>query len=93
MAGYQACLQRFYNTIVGVQAKFRVSYPIGAISKLNCIPGSCIGKSVSNEHLGSSNDMCYIQNGVIMQHILKRLRCINELKALMILEKTKRTHT
>ena len=34
-----------------------------------------IGKSVLNDHLGSSTDPCYIQNRVIMNRVIKRLRC------------------
>ena len=39
---------------------------------------SYIGKSVSNDHLGSINDLCYIQNRVITNSVsvIKRLRCI-----------------
>ena len=36
---------------------------------------SNIGKSVLNDHLGSSTDPCYIQNRVIMNRVIKRLRC------------------
>ena len=60
--------QPLYNTIVGVQDNFRVSYPICAISRVKCI--------VSNDHLGSSTDSCCIQNCVITNHVIKRLRCI-----------------
>ena len=38
---------------------------------------SYIGKSVPNDHLGSSTDPCYIQNRVIMNRVIKRLRCTN----------------
>ena len=31
------------------------------------------GKSVSNDHLGSNTDSCYIQNSVIMTCVIKRL--------------------
>ena len=37
---------------------------------------SYIAKSVLNDHLGSSNDPCYIQNRVITDRVIKRLRCI-----------------
>ena len=37
---------------------------------------SYIGKSVSNDHLGSSTDPCGIQNHVITDSFIKRLRCI-----------------
>ena len=53
-----------YNTIVGVQTNFHVSYPI---MRVNC--NSYIAKSV-----GSSNDRCCIQNHVIMNCVIKRLR-------------------
>ena len=36
---------------------------------------SYIAKSVLNDHLGSSNDPCCIQNRVIMNRVIKRLRC------------------
>ena len=36
---------------------------------------SYIAKSVFNNHLGSSNDGCYIQNHVITNHVIKWLRC------------------
>ena len=36
---------------------------------------SFIAKSVFNDHLGSSNDPCYVQNLVIMNPVIKRLRC------------------
>ena len=35
-----------------------------------------IGKSVLNDHLGSSTDPCYIQSRVITNRVIKRLRCI-----------------
>ena len=38
---------------------------------------SYIAKSVFNDHLVSSNDLCYIQNRVIMNRVIKRLRCMN----------------
>ena len=37
---------------------------------------SDIAKSVFNDHLVSSNDPCNIQNRVITNHVIKRLRCI-----------------
>ena len=37
---------------------------------------SYIEKSDSNDNLGSSTDPCYIQNRVITNHVIKRLRCI-----------------
>ena len=35
-----------------------------------------IAKSVFNDHLGSSNDLCYIQKSVIMSSVIKRLKGI-----------------
>ena len=37
---------------------------------------SYIAKSVFDDHLGSSNELCYIQNCVIMNRVIKRLMCI-----------------
>ena len=37
---------------------------------------SYIAKSLFNDHLGSINDPCYIKNRVIMNHGIKRLRCM-----------------
>ena len=65
--------QPLHNTIVGVQASFRVSYPIHVISRVKCI--DYIGKGVLNNHLGSNPDPCYIQNHVITNCVIKRLRC------------------
>ena len=39
-----------------------------------------IGKSVLNDPLGSSTDPCYIPNRVIMNNIIKRLRCNSRMK-------------
>ena len=33
-----------------------------------------IARSVSNDHLGSSTDLYYIQNHVVMKHVIKRFR-------------------
>ena len=44
---------------------------------------SYIGKSVLNDHLGSNTDPCYIQNHVITNRVIKRLRCIFTLKLKM----------
>ena len=46
--------QHLYNTMVGVQANFRVSYPIRVISRVKCI--DYIGEGVLNSHLGSNHD-------------------------------------
>ena len=65
--------QPLYNTIVGVQANFRVSYPNLVISRVKCI--GYIGKGVLDSHLGSSSHPCYIQNRVISNRVIKRFRC------------------
>ena len=70
--------QSLYNTIVGVQANFRVSYPIRVISRVKCI--GYIGKGVLNSNLGSNPDPCCIQNRVITNRVIKRLRCTFFLK-------------
>ena len=62
------------NTIVWVQANFRVSYPNRVISIVKCI--GYIGKGILNSHLGSIPDPCYIQNHVITNCVIKRFRCI-----------------
>ena len=69
--------QPLYNTIVGVQANFRVSYPNPCYNESKMY--SYIAKSVFDDHLGSSNEPCYIQNRVITNHVIKRtlrLMCI-----------------
>ena len=66
--------QPLYNTIFGIQANFRVSYPNRVISRVKCI--RYIGKAVFDSHLGSSPDPCYIQNRVISDRVIKRFRCI-----------------
>ena len=66
--------QPLYNTIVRVQANFRVSYPIRVISRVKCI--GYIGNGVLKSHLGSNTDLCCIQNRVITNRVIKRLRCI-----------------
>ena len=47
---------------------------------------SFIGKKVYIiiDHLGSSTDPCCIQNSVIMNRVIKRLRCITILKNLYL---------
>ena len=65
--------QLLYNTIVGVQANFRVSYPIRVISRVKCLDD--IRKGVLNSHLGSNPNPCYIQNRVITNSVIKRFRC------------------
>ena len=65
--------QPLYNTIVGIQASFRVSYPNRVITRVKCI--SYIGKEVLNCHLGSNPVPCYIQNRVITNRVIKRFRC------------------
>ena len=66
--------QPLYNTIFGIQANFRVSYPNRVISRVKCI--GFIGKGVFDSHLGSSPDPCYIQNRVISGRVIKRFRYI-----------------
>ena len=63
--------QPLYNTIVGVQANFCVSYPNRVILRVKCI--GYIGKL--NNHLGSNPDLCYIRNCVITNHVIKRFTC------------------
>ena len=36
---------------------------------------SYIAKTVFDDHLGSNIDLCYIQNRVIINRVIKRLRC------------------
>ena len=67
--------QPLNDTIVGVQANFRVSYPIRVISRVKCI--DYIRKGVLNSHLGSNPDPCYIQNYVITNRVIKRFGCSN----------------
>ena len=62
------------DTIVGVQVSFRVSYPAYIILRVKCI--GYIGKGVLNSHLGSISDLCYIQNHVITNCVIKRFRCM-----------------
>ena len=62
------------NTIVGVQVNFRFSYPACVILSVKCI--GYIGKGVLNSHLGSNPDLCYIQNHVITNCVIKRFRCM-----------------
>ena len=63
--------QPLYNTIVRVQTNFCVSYPFRVIMKVKC---SYIRKLVLYDHLGSSFESCYIQNHVIMNPVIKRLK-------------------
>ena len=41
---------------------------------------SYIAKSVFDEHLGSSNEPCYIRNRVTTNRVIKRLMCTNIFK-------------
>ena len=66
--------QPLYNTIVWVQAHFRVSYPNRVILRVTC--KGYIGKGVLNHHLRSNPDPCYIQNRVKINRVVKRFRCI-----------------
>ena len=70
------CTPPLYNTIVGVQPIFRVSYPNHVISRVKCI--CYIGKGVLNSHLRSKPEPCYIQNCVIMNRVIKRFRCTSK---------------
>ena len=68
--------QPLYNTSVWVQ----VSYPNRVILRVKC--KGYIGKAVLNSYLGSNPDPCYIRNPVItncviMNHAIKRFRCID----------------
>ena len=45
------------------------------MSRVKCI--GYIGKGVLNSHLGSNPDPCCIQNRVITNRVIKRLRCTN----------------
>ena len=35
-----------------------------------------IAKIVRNDQLGSNSGQCYIQNRVVMKHVIKRSRCM-----------------
>ena len=50
--------------------------PNHIVLRVKCI-GS-IEKGVFNSHLGSHPDPCYIQNSVIMNHVIKRFRCTSK---------------
>ena len=67
--------QSLYNTIFGVQAHFRDSYPNPVISRVKCI--GCIRKGVLNSHSGSNLDPCYNRNHVITNPVIKRFRCMS----------------
>ena len=56
--------QPVYDTVAGVQANFRVSYPICVVARVKCI--GYIGKGVLNSHLGP------ILIRVIPKSVLKR---------------------
>ena len=62
--------QPLYNTIVEVQANFRVSYPNHVVLRVKGI--GYIEKGVLNSHLGYNPVLCYIQNSVIMNCVIKR---------------------
>ena len=57
-----------------------VSYPNRVILRVKCI--GYIGKWVINSHLGSNPNLCYIQNRVIMNRVIKRFRCILKIEIL-----------
>ena len=69
--------QPLYNTIVGVHVNFRVSNPNRVIWRVKCIV--YIGNGVLNGHLGSNLEPCYIQNGIVMNRVIKRFRCLLKL--------------
>ena len=78
---YSVCLltvlytpQPLYNTIVGVQDNFHVSYPKSVITRVKCI--GYIAKGILNCYLESNSDQCNIQDRVIMNRVIKRFRCI-----------------
>ena len=81
--GCSSTPQPLYNSIVGVQANFRVSYPNRVISRVKCI--DYMGKGVLSSHLGSNPDPCCIQNRFIMNRVIKRLRCTTKLVQIMTL--------
>ena len=66
--------QPLYNTIVGVQDNFHVSYPKSVIRRVKCI--GYIAKGILNCYLESNSDPCYIQDCVIMNRVIKRFRYI-----------------
>ena len=66
---FKSKLQPLYNTIVGVQDNFRVSYPIRVMS----VKYRYIAKLY---HLGSMNGPCYIQNRAVTKRVIKRSRCM-----------------
>ena len=71
------CLpQSLYNTIVWFQENFCVRYPICAIMRVKCTVKLQKIHVVSNDHLRSNNDQCYIQNHVVINHVIKRSVCI-----------------
>ena len=43
--------------------------------------------SVINGHLGSNTDLRYIQNRVIMNRVIKRLRCISKIRGYDVCQK------
>ena len=65
--------QSLYNTIVGVQDNFRVSYPNRVITRVKCI--GYIAKGILSCYLGSNSDPCYIQDRAITNRVIKRFRC------------------
>ena len=76
-AQYTCTPQPLYNTIVGVQANFRVSYPIRVIwrVKLHRLL-RLYKKGVLNTHSGSNTYPSYIQNRIVTNRVIKRFRCI-----------------
>ena len=54
----------------GVQIQIRVSYPNHVISRVKCI-----GYIGNVPQIPSNIERCSIQNRVVMNHVIKRLRC------------------
>ena len=54
-----------FNAVVRVQANFSVSYPV-RVMRVKCID--------TVEHLWSRNDLFYIQNNALMNHVDKEVQ-------------------
>ena len=65
--------QPLYNTIAGVQTNSCVSYPIHVIMR------KMYRHMAKIVQLGSNNDQCYVYNRVVMNHVIKRSRCISNM--------------
>ena len=56
-----------------------VRYPNHFIWRVNCIGHiGHTGKEVSDAHIVSNSELFYIQNCVVMNRVMKRLRCIKK---------------